>query len=219
VYETILDRPTADFLIRWGTSALARTPWRLAGGTGLALQIGHRRSADLDWFIYDSPVGRVEELDSLLPQVYESLVIDHRDARTLRGVVDGARASWFVVTGRWLGPPVTLAGFPGAALAGRRDLAAAKFVAIGQRGTRRDFVDLHVLLDDLGWDLAALVGAVREKFPGQDMNLVHYLKSLTYFAEAEAEPMPHMLRRLTWQQVRRAMEQRVRDFARQLEPS
>jgi hypothetical protein len=145
------------------------------------------------------------------------VVIDHRDERTLRGVVDGTRSSWFAVTGRWLDPAVELPGLSGVALAGQRDLAAAKFVAIGQRGTRRDFIDLHVLFERLGWDLVALVAAVEQKFPGQRMNLVHYLKALSYFDEAEAEPMPQMLVRLSWAQVRRAMERRVRTYMRAVE--
>lgn len=50
------------------------------------MQIEHRRSAGLDWFIYDSPVGQIAELDSLLPQICTSLTADYRDDRdrTLR---------------------------------------------------------------------------------------------------------------------------------------
>jgi hypothetical protein len=46
--------------------------------------------------------------------------------------------------------------------------------------------------------------------------LVHYLKALTYFEEAEAEPMPQMQVRLSWPQVRRAMDRRERAYVRQM---
>ena len=104
-------------------------------------------------------------------------------------------------------------------MAGWRDLAVATFVAIGQSGTRRDFIDLHILLDRLAWDLAALVAATEEKFPGQPINLMFYLKALTYFDDAEVEPMPMMLVRLSWRQVRQAMERRVRAYIRELSAS
>lgn len=221
MYDATLDRATADFLTRWAAPAPASTPWRLASGTGLALQIQHRRSADLVWFVYDSPVGLIEEVDRLLTDNCATVTIDHRDARTLRGTVDGVRTSWFVVRGQWLDPPVRLPALAGVSLAGLRDLAAAKFVAIGQRGTRRGFVDRHVLFDGLQWDLDDLIAAVVEKFPGQRLNLVHYLKAMTHFAAAEAEPMPQMLTRLSWSDVRRAivrraMERRVRSYMRRM---
>jgi hypothetical protein len=43
----------------------------------------------------------------------------------------------------------------------------------------------------------------KRKFSLTPYNNVHILKSLAYFADAELEPMPHMLVPLEWDTVKR----------------
>jgi hypothetical protein len=74
-----------------------------------------------------------------------------------------------------------------------------KISAIASRGAKRDFVDLYVVAK--GFGLPALLELFRQKFALAQYNMVHILKSLAYFADAEKDPMPHMLIPLTWDEV------------------
>ena len=51
----------------------------------------------------------------------------------------------------------------------------------------------------------------REKFKTDSISA---LRGLTYFDDAETEPMPGMLKPLDWRQLRLALEQAVRHVAR-----
>jgi hypothetical protein len=48
----------------------------------------------------------------------------------------------------------------------------------------------------------SLLSWFRTKFARTNYRMVHVLKSLAYFAEAEQDPMPHMLASLSWDDVK-----------------
>ena len=73
-----------------------------------------------------------------------------------------------------------------------------KVAAITNRGAKKDFVDIAFLLREFA--LATLLGWYEEKY--QDSALFHALKSLTYFTDADSEPMPRMLQPIDWEEVK-----------------
>ena len=75
-------------------------------------------------------------------------------------------------------------------------------------GARKDFVDLAFLLDIL--TLSAMLDAHDRKYRTESRFAV--LKSLVYFDDAEAEPMPPMLRPMDWTAIRRKVESAVRPW-------
>jgi hypothetical protein len=82
-----------------------------------------------------------------------------------------------------------------------RDIACTKVNAIATRGGRRDFVDLYVAAQRYG--LAEILQWFEDKFRSTPYNRIHLYKALTYFRDAEAEPMPHMLVPVGWPDVTR----------------
>lgn len=177
--------------------------WILAGGTGLALQLGHRYSEDLDLFrpgAFDP-----ERLAEELSRVGET-VVQSRSEDTLHALVDGLRISFLRAR-----PPLL---FPGAeyrdlSVADPRDIALMKVIAIGGRGSRKDFVDLYFYLQG-GAALDGVFELLRRRFQALDYNEYHLLKSLAYFEHAESEPMPSMIKPVEWPEVRRTIEDAVR---------
>jgi len=179
--------------------------WVLGGGTGLALQIGHRYSEDLDFFHPESfePMTLVNRLAEVGDVSVQSRAVD-----TLHATLDGLRLSF-----RRADRPLLFAGteYRGLILADPRDIAVMKVVAIGSRGSRKDFVDLYFHLTG-GTTLESIFALVRRRFTDVDLNEYHLLKSLTYFEDAEAEPMPRMIRDVDWEEVRARMRDEVRRF-------
>lgn len=111
----------------------------LASGTALALQLGHRRSADFDWFLE----GRMPDPLLLAREVQETVpfVTTRIEPRTLFGTVSGVRVSFFEFRYPMLDPAVPWPDY-GCRLASLRDIACMKLSAIVQRGSKKDFVDL-----------------------------------------------------------------------------
>jgi hypothetical protein len=176
--------------------------WTLAGGTGLALQIGHRYSEDLDFFRTET--FEPERLAVRLSTIGE-VKIQSRSADTLHAVLAGLRISFLRAQVPLLFPGTA---YRGLTLADPRDIAVMKLIAIGGRGSRRDFMDLYYYLRG-GGDLDGLFVLLKRRFRDVDFNEYHLLKSLVFFDDAESEPMPRMIRKVEWETIKRAMVSEV----------
>jgi hypothetical protein len=177
--------------------------WVLAGGTGLALQLGHRISKDLDFF-RGSPFAPAELAAGLAG--LGRVLVQGRSAGTLHVTLDGLRVSFLAAEA-----PLLFAGAPyrGLTLADPRDIAVMKVIAIGGRGSRKDFVDLYFYLRG-GGSLEGIFALIHRRFAGVDYNAYHLLRSLVFFEDAETEPMPRMIRRAAWSEITRALVAEVR---------
>jgi len=181
----------------------------LAGGTSVALHLGHRRSYDLDWFSPTEPkdsASLVERLRSLGLAV-EVLA---SGPGTLHVRADGVLVTFLRYGYELLETPVREPA-SGALVAGPADLVAMKLVALAQRGSKKDFVDI-LALHDAGWSLPRMLDALRRKFGVIDEGSVYL--SLTYFDDADVEPMPEMLAPLSWKRVRERFCQLAIEAAR-----
>ena len=165
----------------------------LAGGTSLALQLGHRVSVDIDLF------GEVpfedEEVVPYLAQIGPFTLIK-RSENIFVAVVQGIKVDLVRYAYPRLAPFVVE---DGVRMFGLADIAAMKLGAIAGRGSRKDFIDLHVLMEHFSKE--QLWEVYRAKFPDSSEFLLR--KSLTYFTDAEREVMPEMHIPLTWEEVKR----------------
>jgi hypothetical protein len=98
----------------------------------------------------------------------------------------------------------------GVRLAGIRDIAAMKINAITNRGTRKDFVDLAFLLER--FPLNEIFGFYMKKYP--EANPALALRSLSYFVDAEMEPLPRMLKPFDWKDAKSRISEAVREMVR-----
>ena len=84
-----------------------------------------------------------------------------------------------------------------------------KLVAIGGRGSRKDFVDLYFYLRGAG-GLDSVFTLLRRRFTEVDYNAYHLLKSLVFFEDAEPEPMPMLTRDVSWITIKRVIVAEVK---------
>ena len=180
--------------------------WMLAGGTGLALQLGHRLSEDLDLFHPRAfePQISIDRLTDL-----GKVTVQHRATGTLHALVDSVCLSFRQSQSEFLFPGTP---YRGLTVADPRDIAVMKLIAVGDSGSRKDFVDLYFLLRG-GVSLDTAFELLRQRFQDVDYNEYHLMKSLVYFDDAESEPMPTMLRRTSWVEIKRAIIDEVRRLA------
>jgi len=173
----------------------------LAGGVAVAIRFGHRQSLDLDLFVPDGdPALLTPELTA------PSFVVLTRQAGTLYLEVDGVPASVLRYAYPSLRPPERIAQVP-IEVASIEDLAAMKLSAIASRGKARDFWDLQVILSARATPLAEALDRYRQKYAAEDIG--HVVRSLSYFADAEAEPLPRGLTAAGWEEIARDLRARV----------
>jgi len=196
MHEKVLPRGSRDLLAN--LESLKRPQlrgWTLAGGTGLALQMGHRISEDFDFFRTDSmDVNRLHEVLRLVGEV-ETL---QEDDRTLTVLISQIKVSFFSVPDPFLFPGQPYVFFR---LADPRDIALMKLAAISGRGSRKDFIDLYNILRG-GLSLEECFQWLPQKYGEGRSNAYHVLKSLAYFEDAESEPMPRMLEPFDWDECK-----------------
>jgi predicted nucleotidyltransferase component of viral defense system len=176
---------------------------RLVGGTALALQYGHRQSVDLDFF------GRLpEDKDELIDVVRRvgDVTVLNRSKIILQMVVNQVKVD-FVDYSRypWIEEPILGDGF---VLASDKDIAAMKINAIMGRGTRKDFIDLYVLLQH--YSLTQIMDFYRQKYP--EFSEYRALLSMTYFDDAEMQDMPLMFIKTPWESMKTSIIQAVEAY-------
>lgn len=165
---------------------------RLVGGTALALQIGHRKSIDLDLF------GDIDFDNINTAKVFA----DFNNTITLKRSkninifsIDDIKVDFVNYSYPWLQNQLLLDGIR---IAGIEDIAAMKLAAITGRGSRKDFIDLYFLLQK--YNLKEMLGFYKEKYFDGSEYLV--LKSLTYFADAENDIDVEIIIDVSWNKIK-----------------
>jgi hypothetical protein len=205
-HKEILTGPQRKALRRLGPKSTA-SGFYLAGGTAIALHLGHRRSVDLDWFLA-APMAEPLRLAEEIREAGVPFATGQVGRGTLYGTVHGVRVSFLEFRYRMLDGLVPWPEY-GCRLAGLRDLACMKLSAIAQRGSKKDFLDLHAL-GRYGFRLRDMLEWYRTKFEVEDIG--HVLYALAYFDVADAEPRPKMLWKTDWKDVKRTILSWVREL-------
>ncbi|MBI2570193.1 MAG: nucleotidyl transferase AbiEii/AbiGii toxin family protein [Candidatus Schekmanbacteria bacterium] len=173
----------------------------LAGGSAVALHLGHRLSLDLDLFSLTRDVNLEEVAAAAAVSMPDFRVLALSDV-CLRAVVGGIAVDIVRYPYPPLAPPAVVdpLEFPVASL---RDLAAMKLAAIARRGLRRDFWDLFAICTS-GHPLAEACDAYLARFGRSQPDLYHVLRALTYFADAEKEEvLPAGMTEQMWGEVKK----------------
>jgi hypothetical protein len=177
----------------------------LAGGTGLCLHLAHRRSIDIDLFrsVDFDPEQLLSELraEGVEPQNVRS------QRSTLWFDIEGIETSLMSFRYPTLSAPESALGVPVASLA---DIAAMKIEAITSRGARKDFVDLYFICRESDFGLSGALSAFERRFASAQPDLLHRVRALTFFEDAEQEPDLLMLRPVEWADVRDYFEREAR---------
>ena len=168
---------------------------RLVGGTALALQLGHRKSIDLDFF------GQINVNSQELREALQTLgmLTVLSDSKNIHiYVLNGVKIDIVNYTYPWIDDVVCKDGIR---LASPKDIAAMKITAIEGRGTKKDFVDIYFLLKT--YSLNNILDFYAQKYSASSSFMA--MKSLAYFEDAEEDPMPYMFVDVSWDEIKRSI--------------
>lgn len=193
-----LPKSTREAFLTSSSFGFLRTSlWYLAGGTALALQVGHRQSVDLDFFIENKDFSESQIEHYLLKEGH--WVTTLKQEGTIYGIFDGAKISFIAYP--FFRPSAKFIKYGNIKIINPDDIAAMKVIAISQRGKKRDFIDLYWYCNFRGTLEDAIERAIAQ-YPDQKHSLPHFLKSLVYFEDAEKDPMPKLFFDADWKGIK-----------------
>lgn len=168
---------------------------RLVGGTALALQYGHRRSVDLDFFGYMDCEDE-DIIDSIRPLGKIKIISMKPNIKVL--IINNVKVDFVNYKYKWIDNPVKEADI---VLASPKDIAAMKVNAIEGRGTKKDFIDLYYLLKY--YKLSDIIGFYENKYP--ENSAFRAILSMGYFDDADPQPMPFMYEDISWNSIKESI--------------
>jgi len=207
MFLSILSRKQLKLLEQLGF--LKKHGFYLAGGTALALQIGHRTSLDFDFYIpksFDSA-----KLYSILEKRFKKVILLEKDKDTLIVKINDIIVSFFKYKYPLIKPLIEEGNFP--PLASKEDIAAMKILAISDRGLRRDFIDIYFLLHE--FSLKEIFDFVLKKYP--NFNIYVALRGLTYFIDAEKNQTRklYLFSYVSWAKIKEFIINEVRKYQKE----
>ena len=176
---------------------LNKSVWYLAGGTALALQVGNRKSVDLDFFTAEKDFDTAELLSNFLGNNNWETTINSKN--TVYGELSKAKISF--ISYPFFIPKQDFIQYGSIQILQSLDIAVMKIIAISQRGRKRDFFDLYWCAKNIE-PLGNLMIKVKEQYPFVAHNYHHILKSLLYFEDAESDPAPDIFFEANWKGVK-----------------
>jgi hypothetical protein len=185
----------------------------LAGSAALALYLGHRPIQDLDLmsqFLRLRAIERRDLLQDLLKLDVETRVETARDGFLYVRSGEGVGLRFYYYPYPLVSPE---SRYSGVAVASPTDLGLMKLGAIISRGTRRDFVDLYLLCQEL--PLTQLLSRSHDKFGHVEDFSLQALKGLADLSQIDGEPMPSLSRSVEWAAVEDWLRQQVHTLGRQ----
>lgn len=180
LHLTTVEKETYELLQKLNSIEIISSAFALAGGTSLALQIGHRQSIDLDFF---SPaIFDVRELEiTLAGDTTINFQLISSNSRMLFCYINNIKCDF-------VNEPATLINsffnFDKVQYFSVADIAAMKMHTICGRGKKKDFFDIYALLQIFSWK--ELLNFFKKKY--SEDQLYFLWRSIIYFEDADQDP-------------------------------
>lgn len=197
MYEKVLSKDAKESLALLTRGGILES-FYLAGGTALALQLGHRYSFDFDFF---APQEFDEErLLQRMASAFSHFRLERRSWGTISGYLGKSRLSLFSYRYPLL---FKTHQFLEIEVADLKDIVPMKIAAVADRGTKRDFIDLYFAIAEAkALTIKEALRLYEKKYRSLKQNKVHILKSLVCFEDAERDPLPRMIKPVRWRSVK-----------------
>ena len=183
-------------------------PFSLVGGTALALRYGHRSSVDLDLFFHDK--FDYQTIESELKTEFGN-DFDYESGHKQFGIFCFIQKIKVDIVYFPHKPIAELVTEKNIRMYSSEDIAAMKIQAILGRAKKKDFWDLHELLQH--YSLQQLIDWHKQKYPSQ-MLAISIPNAITYFVEADESETPVSFKNQTWEQIKKSISKSVSDYLR-----
>lgn len=187
-------------------------PFRLVGGTSLSLQLGHRISTDIDLFT-DSDYGSLnfEDIETFLKSKFSFIVFSSELTSFGKSYFIGSSENNAVKLDVFYSDPfiddeLLIDNFR---LASLKDITAMKIEVIQNGGRKKDFWDLHELLNYFSLQEMLAFHKIRYPFT-HDSDLI--IKNFTNFQIADDDFEVLCLKGKHWEVIKSDFENLIKKF-------
>ncbi len=205
-----------DFILNWNQKRILRKVdflkkdgFHLAGGTALALYLGHRTSKDLDFYT-EKQFNALKIIQNFKKILGKKVKKPKRAEDTLWLDIKNTNLSFFKYPYKLIKPLTT---YSAVKIASLEDIAAMKIEAIISRGTKRDFIDIYYLMKKFG--LKKLLKFTQEKYR-EAFNEMNCLHALLYFKDAEVPQKDrkkmYLYENIDWKEIKEYIENEVKKY-------
>lgn len=204
LHRNTIDQIVYDLLTKF-TSSVYLNQFALAGGTSLALQIGHRKSIDVDLFAFED-VDMIET-SLFLEDDFKNIAIRRTSGVFIFCNINGVKCDFVKHANNKMIKPFFIQ--EGIRMFSIEDIAAMKLNAICGRGSKKDFYDIYSLLEL--FSLKELLNFYDYKF--QTDNSWMALRSMQYFEDADMEVEPELVKQFpSWSNIKKYLVKTVNNF-------
>lgn len=181
----------------------------LAGGTALALQLGHRHSVDLDFF---SPTqSDISSLTEPLKLAFKGYTLQqvHNPWGNLILTVENVRVGFYSYGYKMVQPLLKTEFF---SLAGSKDIGLMKFDALLSRASRKDFHDIYAICQRI--PIKDLLDLAPKKYPDVRDFEIQVTKRMVYFERADEETDLDLIEKVKWETVKTWFEKQAQQIGK-----
>ncbi len=200
-FETVL--PSTVGILRELMLIKELSAFNLVGGTALSLQLGHRKSDDIDLFL-DKDFDKKEIIQVLQKNFESRFVLKSRDTNPLGvfGYIDDIKVDICKHIFKIVDDIVVEDGIRMWSI---KEIAAAKVHAISNRASKKDFWDIDRILDILTIDEIAFL--YKKKY--EPLLAIGVAQILLYFEEANESQTPECYLGKTWEKVQKNIKKKI----------
>ena len=179
--------------------------FRLVGGTAIALQLGHRRSIDIDLFSNEKVIKQVlaKDLEAAF-RGSECFITQHAISTRIDDVKIDIFDDWIIPFKE------ELIIEDGIRMASLKDLAAFKLTAITERREKKDYIDLCFLFQKFGG--LTLLKEYHHYNPLLSTKSILFALEQVKEAQANSSPMPEMINPVSWEEISDCMHRAAKEF-------
>lgn len=202
-YEALTDEGKQLF-----PSLLKFDGFYFAGGTALALQIGHRISVDFDLFSSeDIDKSLLQKVKRVFEDFTVSLSINNLNELTV--FVQNVKITFLKYPFPLMKDFVSLDGIPALSVV---EIAATKAYAIGRRGTYKDYVDLYFIISEGHSSLKEIIDLADKKFDSE-FNSRLFLEQLIFMDDIDDIEVKLLKNAVSKEIILDFFTQQARDFS------
>lgn len=177
----------------------------LAGGTALALQIGHRISVDFDFFSQNEiPRSLLDELKKTFSQYRITISVNNPEELTV--FLNEIKITFVKYPFLVIKPFVE---YERLKLLSIEEIGATKAYVIGRRGDFKDYIDLYYILSEGHSSLDEIINLAEIKYQNE-FNSRLFLEQLVYLEDVEESQLLFLKKQVTKKELELFFSEAVR---------
>lgn len=185
--------------------------FRLVGGTSLSLMLGHRISFDIDMFT-DAAYNSIDfdVIDNQFVSSFKYVEFGYGGNKSIgKSYFIGNNKNDLIKVDLFYTDPFIfpLFDYQGIRLSMPEEIVAMKLEVVGHNGRKKDFWDLHELMEKFTWP--EMLEFYNRRYP-YNFSKEELISKLTFFDEADADFEPVCLKSKHWELIKLDIEESIK---------